>query len=60
LGFFAKSRSGSSIHNLPAQCTIYIFSLSGDKVKTIEHYSDNGTETWDMRTAGNREIAPGV
>ena len=32
----------------------------GDKVKTIEHNSDNGTETWDMRTAGNREIAPGV
>ena len=47
-------------NNLPAKCTIYIFSLSGDKVQTIEHYSDNGTETWDMRTAGNREIAPGV
>ena len=47
-------------NNLPAKCTIYIFSLSGDKVKTIEHVSDNGTETWDMRTAGNREIAPGV
>jgi hypothetical protein len=47
-------------NNLPAKCTIYIFSLAGDKVQTIEHYSDNGTETWDMRTAGNREIAPGV
>jgi hypothetical protein len=47
-------------NNLPAKCTIYIFSLSGDKVQTIEHNSDNGTETWDMRTAGNREIAPGV
>ena len=47
-------------NNLPAKCTIYIFSVAGDKIKTIDHFSDNGTETWDMRTAGNREIAPGV
>lgn len=47
-------------NNLPAKCTIYIFSLAGDKIQTIDHYSDNGTETWDMRTLGNREIAPGV
>jgi hypothetical protein len=47
-------------NNLPARCTIYIFTLAGDKVKTIDHNSDNGTETWDMRAAGNREIAPGV
>ena len=47
-------------NNLPAKCTIYIFSLAGDKIQTIYHYSDNGTETWDMRTLGNREIAPGV
>jgi hypothetical protein len=47
-------------NNLPAVCTIRIFTMAGDKVKTIEHNSDNGTETWDMRTDGNREIAPGV
>ncbi len=47
-------------NNLPARCTIYIFSVVGEKIKTLDHNSDNGTETWDMRTSGNREIAPGV
>jgi hypothetical protein len=47
-------------NNLPARCTITIFSVAGDKVKTIDHNSDSGTETWDMRASGNREIAPGV
>jgi hypothetical protein len=47
-------------NNLPAKCTIYIFNMAGDKVQTIEHSSDNGTETWDLRAAGGREIAPGV
>jgi hypothetical protein len=46
--------------NLPANCTIYIFTLDGDRVMTIEHNSPNGTETWDMRAAGGREIAAGV
>lgn len=47
-------------NNLPARCTIYIFTMAGDKVKTIEHSSTNGTETWDLKGAGGREIAPGV
>jgi hypothetical protein len=47
-------------NNLPSRCTIHIFTLDGDKVQTIEHNSDNGTENWNMRGAGGREIAPGV
>jgi hypothetical protein len=47
-------------NNLPSRCTIYIFSMAGDKVQTIEHDSDNGTETWNLRASGGREIAPGV
>jgi len=47
-------------NNLPPKCTIYIFSIAGDKVQTLYHDTDNGTVTWDMRSAGNREIAPGV
>ena len=47
-------------NNLPPVCTIFIFTVAGDKVKTIYHNSDNGTETWDMRSDGNREIASGV
>jgi hypothetical protein len=47
-------------NNLPARCTIYIFNMVGDKIQTIEHNSDNGTESWNLRAAGNREIAPGI
>ncbi len=47
-------------NNLPPKCTIHIFSIAGDKVQTLEHDSDNGTETWDLRGAGGRVIAPGV
>jgi len=46
--------------NLPAQCTITIFTLDGDKVQTIEHASGDGTETWNMKGSGGREIAPGI
>jgi hypothetical protein len=46
--------------NLPAECTIYIFSVSADLVKTLHHNSTNGTEVWDLRTESGREIAPGV
>jgi hypothetical protein len=47
-------------NNLPSRCTIYIFNMVGDKIQTIEHNSDNGTESWNLRAAGNREIAPGI
>jgi hypothetical protein len=46
--------------NLPPVCTIYIFTLDGDKVQTIEHNSSDGVVTWDMRAAGGREIAAGI
>ncbi len=46
--------------NLPSQCTIYIFTVSGDLVKTLYHNSIGGTESWDLRAEGRREIAPGV
>ena len=46
--------------NLPPECTIYIFTVDADLVKTIYHSSNNGTEVWDLRAEGGREIAPGV
>ncbi len=46
--------------NLPAKCTIYIFTVAADLVKTLYHNSQGGTETWDLRAEGGREIAPGV
>jgi hypothetical protein len=46
--------------NLPNECTIYVFSVAADLVKTIYHSSNNGTESWDLKAEGGREIAPGI
>ncbi len=46
--------------NLPQKCTIYIYTVAGDLVKTIEHEAAHGTEQWDLRADGGREIAPGI
>ena len=46
--------------NLPAQCTIRIYTLDGNLVKTIEHTNGQGTEFWDLRSFSNQLIATGV
>jgi hypothetical protein len=46
--------------NLPPACTIHIVTVAGDRVKTIEHSAAHGTETWDLRADGGREIASGI
>lgn len=46
--------------NLPPECTIYIFTVDADLIKTLHHNSTNGTEIWDLRAEGGREIAAGV
>lgn len=47
-------------NNLPSKCTITIFTMDGDQVIQLDHESNSGTVTWNMRSGGNREIAPGV
>ena len=47
--------------NLPAICTISIFTVSGEQVFTLNHQSEmDGNEWWDLRTINNQEIAPGL
>ncbi|MCZ6819511.1 MAG: hypothetical protein O7G31_08470, partial [Calditrichaeota bacterium] len=48
--------------NLPTQCTIRIFTVSGQLVTVIEHegFQDNGRESWDLTTREGLEIAYGV
>ena len=47
--------------NLPAVCTISIFTISGEQVFTLNHQSEmDGNEWWDLRTINNQEIAPGL
>ncbi len=48
--------------NLPAECTIRIYTVSGVLVDVIEVHNptDNGTAHWDMLTKENLEIAAGM
>ena len=48
--------------NLPKECIISIYSISGDLVKTIYHSTDmdNSQEHWDLTTKDNFPLAYGV
>ena len=48
--------------NLPNECTIKIFTLSGYLVTTLYHNDvyENGTESWNLLSKDNLEIAYGV
>lgn len=58
-----------SFTNLPDQCTIRIFTVSGELVKTLEHNNTSGNSVendqggaayWDLITNSERQIASGV
>jgi hypothetical protein len=61
---FSSGRGPRELHfiNLPRECTIRIFNVSGILVDLIEHDSvlDNGTAIWDMLSKDNLEISYGV
>ncbi len=46
--------------HLPDVCTIRIYTLAGDLVKTIQHDNLTGTEDWDMLTENEQGIVTGV
>ncbi len=49
--------------HLPAVCTIKIFNVAGELMRTLEHNVYSSTESeeiWNLRTDENREIAPGL
>ena len=48
--------------NLPAMCTIKIYTMAGDLVRTLKHEGsiENGIETWDLTTSDNFPVSFGV
>jgi hypothetical protein len=46
--------------NLPPYCTLRIYTVTGDLIRTIEHTSGSADETWDQVTESNQLIASGV
>lgn len=62
---FAVSGRGErriEFRNLPRQCTIRIFTITGELVKTLHHSGsiNQGFLAWDLRTKDNLEVAPGL
>ncbi|MBI5806689.1 hypothetical protein HZA73_11715 [candidate division TA06 bacterium] len=62
----SNERSKLQFINLPAKCTIKIFTIAGNLIKVLEHENDSqttqgGTAWWDpMLTMNNQNIASGV
>ena len=47
--------------NLPAKCTIRIYTSSGEIVRTMNHDNSNsGEETWDQLSDARQRTAPGI
>ena len=47
--------------NLPQQCRITIYTISGEKVVSLNHSDvDNGSKFWNLRSVNNQEVAPGL
>ena len=45
---------------LPEECDIDIYTISGDKIKTIHHTNGTGDEEWNLVTDSNVAISYGV
>ena len=62
---FAVSGRGErriEFRGLPANATIRIFTIGGERVQTLFHEGNivEGFVAWDLRTKDNLEIAPGL
>ncbi|MGH1366027.1 MAG: hypothetical protein ACRBF0_20880 [Calditrichia bacterium] len=61
---FNRGRGPRAIQftRLPNECTIRIFTVSGELIETIEHRSSNsnGIATWDLLTKDNLDVSYGV
>ena len=46
--------------NLPATCSIRIYTLAGELLSTLDHINGTGTEDWNLMSQAGRGIAAGV
>ena len=48
--------------HLPQTCTIRIYTIRGELVQSIEHYTsmDDGSESWNLRSKDGMDIAFGI
>ena len=65
INYYDQGRGDRAIHfvNLPTQCTIRIYTVSGQLIDVIEHDTDiygRGEVVWDMMSKENMDIGFGV
>jgi hypothetical protein len=46
--------------HLPAQCTIRVFNLAGDRVRTLEKNDNSSQAVWDLKSDNGLPISSGV
>ncbi len=58
----SRDYSRIAFTHLPDQCTIRIYTLAGDHLRTLHHESAtfDGNENWDLLTKNNQKIAAGI
>lgn len=52
-----------AFRNVPERCTIRIYNTSGELVQTLRHDESASIASevkWNLRSSGNREVAPGL
>jgi hypothetical protein len=55
-----KGQSKIQFQNLPDECTIRIYTLSGEPVTTLRHTNGTGTEDWNVQSSEQRLVASGI
>ncbi len=58
-GLNAGTPNKISFFNLPFECTLRIFTETGDLIQTMQHYGTADQE-WDQRTDQNQYVASGI
>jgi hypothetical protein len=56
----AQGENEIRFQNLPEQCTIRIYTLSGDLLQTLEHNNSTGDEVWNLQSASRRLVVSGI
>ncbi len=57
---FPDERDRIAFFDIPGQCTIQIFTESGELVNTIEHTDGTGDAYWDAVTSSNQIVVSGI
>ena len=55
-----EGQSVLEFQNLPEKCTVRIYTLAGDLVKTLNHTDGTGTERWNLQSVDRQQIASGM